>query len=358
MFRLCFSSSLLLALVFVASCTRDRLEGTDFSVDLDPADVAAIATQSAAASQDGQPPETLEPPFTYIVKDGDNLALIAAEHYISVGTIRNLNPQLQSDRLVPGDELLIPVVEPPLELTPLEEPEDPGLYFYEVNDGDTVSQIAVKFGITTQEIKLANPGVILDLIAVGQRLALPRGVEPLPEPTPNPNVLYHEVKEGETLGAIAVLYGVESLEIAKINGLASPDQLGIGQKLRLPDSAILLSLPIFDPLAAEGLVHTVQAGESLGEIALRYEVTLSTLVEVNDLSDANQLALGQKIFVPGVTPLEGESPRVHTVLAGETLSSIAEFYQVPLSVLRSANNLTDGEDLVEGQELNVPKMSS
>lgn len=355
MFKFLISVSLFLALSTVG-CTRDRVAEIDFNVDLDPADASAMATRSAEAIQDGQAPETIEPPFTYIVKDGDNLALIAAEHFVSIEIIRNLNPQLLSDRLVPGDEILIPVVEPPVKLAPAEVSDNAGVYFYEVKDGDTVSEIADEFGITIQDIKTANPGVILDLIAVGQRLALPRGVEPPPEPTVNPNVLYHEVRKGETLGDIAVLYNVEALEIARINRLNSPDQLGIGQKLQLPDSAILSMLPVEESSETEGLIHIVKEGETLSEIALHYEVRLSTLVEVNNLSDADQLALGQELFVPGVVQRTSEGLRIHTVRVGETLSSIAELYQIPVTFLQTANNLADGDKLAEGQELVIPEV--
>ena len=110
---------MLLAL-WIAGCTRDRVEGMDLTIDLDPADVAAEATARAEATRSSQ--SVQDPlPITYVVQAGDNLATIASDHYISLDTLRQFNPQLQSDNLIPGDELLIPVVDPPSESSTIQE---------------------------------------------------------------------------------------------------------------------------------------------------------------------------------------------------------------------------------------------
>ncbi len=355
-FRLWIGGGVLLVLLWAAGCTRDRAEGIGLTVDLDPADVAAIATERAEATRSSQPAEDPQPPITYIVQAGDNLASIAAAHYVSLDILRRLNPQLQSDRLVPGDELLIPVVDPPPP-TQTTEATDSDTFFYVVQAGDTVLGLAVEFGLTMEEIKAANPSIVLDRIAVGQQLAIPEtAARPTEEPE-DPNALYHLVQAGENLSDIAALYGVDPLEIAQINDLVSPDQLGIGQSLRLPQSATLLALPTAEPARGEGLIHTVAAGETLSSIALRYEVRLSTLVEVNNLKNADQLVLGQEIYVPGVVSRTPEGFRIHTVRAGETLLSIAELYQVSLLALEEANSLVDSDKLAEGQELVVPEVA-
>ncbi len=353
-YRLWIWVSLTLVLL-VAGCTRDRAAGSDFAIDLDPADVSAIATQRA---EDARQQASPKPHITYVVEVGDNLASIAANHYVSVDTIRGLNPQLKSDQLVPGDELLIPDVDPPPKSAETGQEIDEGLFFYVIQEGDTVSELAERFGISVQAIKDVNPTIVLDHIAVGQRLAMPEVPEILAVEEETPEGLYHAVQKGETLREIASLYGVEVIRIVTINQLASPDRLAIGQKLKLPEDAILLELPTEEPAAGEGLIHVVKEGETLSGIAVKYEVRLSTLVEANNLGNADQLALGQELFVPGVVPLTSENPRIHVVQAGETLFSIAELYQLPLQALQSANNLEEGELLKEGQELIVPEVAS
>ena len=44
----------------------------------------------------------------------------------------------------------------------------------------------------------------------------------------------HQVKAGETLGAIAKAYGVSIADVAKANNLANPDDIKIGQRLIIP----------------------------------------------------------------------------------------------------------------------------
>lgn len=344
--------------LWLVGCTRDRVEGLDLTIDLDPVDVAVMASERVEAARSDSPAEDPQPPITYIVQAGDNLATIASAHYVSLDTLRRLNPQLQSDQLVPGDELLIPVVEPPPESARVREETDSGTFFYVVQAGDTVSGLAAEFGITVEEIKATNPSIVLDRIAVGQRLAIPEAAQrpPEEEEPDDPNALYHLVQAGENLSSIAALYGVDSLEIARLNRLVSPDRLGIGQRLLLPANATLLELPTEEAADKVGLVHTVVAGETLSSIALRYEVRLSTLVAANNLLNADQLAVGQAIYVPGVAPRLAEGLRIHTVRAGETLLSIAELYQVPFAVLEAVNNLADSDNLAEGQELIVPEV--
>jgi len=46
------------------------------------------------------------------------------------------------------------------------------------------------------------------------------------------------------------------------------------------------------------LIHQVQSGETLGDIAEKYEVTIDELMEINSLEDADAIAVGQVIYVP------------------------------------------------------------
>ena len=98
-----------LCLLLAGACTRDRVEGVDLAVEADPVDPAELV---------GPEPETEAPEaayLTYVVKVGDALATVAAQHGTTVEVIRELNPQLTSDNLLPGDEIRIPAGLVPLE---------------------------------------------------------------------------------------------------------------------------------------------------------------------------------------------------------------------------------------------------
>lgn len=85
-------------------------------------------------------------------------------------------------------------------------PTREGLMIYQIQPGDTVSKISVKFDISTDAIFWTNPGLRSSFIKPGQEIVI----------LPVEGVL-HEIKEGDTLDSIAGLYGIDSEEIKKFN---------------------------------------------------------------------------------------------------------------------------------------------
>ncbi|MFN0145288.1 MAG: LysM peptidoglycan-binding domain-containing protein [Dehalococcoidia bacterium] len=102
--------------------------------------------------------------------------------------------------------------------------------------------------------------------------------------------------------------------------------------------------------------HVVQPGETLSQIASRYGFPVETLLDVNGLSDADQIHEGQVLRIPGWTDSAAmtTSGRSHTVAAGETLSIIAGYYGVSVDTLVSLNALPDRNTVLLGQVLAIP----
>ncbi|MEO0509017.1 MAG: LysM peptidoglycan-binding domain-containing protein [Verrucomicrobiota bacterium] len=111
---------------------------------------------------------------------------------------------------------------------------------YVVKRGDTLGQIAQQFGVSTHSLKQAN-NISGDLIQIGQKLTIPSGG--LAESAAQ-TMSHHIVGRGDTLGAIAIRYGVTVNELKIHNGLNN-DVIRIGQKLNIPAS----SSPKLDLLA-------------------------------------------------------------------------------------------------------------
>ena len=65
----------------------------------------------------------------------------------------------------------------------------------------------------------------------------------------------------------------------------------------LPTPA-LVEVPIATPTASEPLYHTVVEGDTLGDIALRYQTTIEALLAANDLDDADHIVVGQRLRIP------------------------------------------------------------
>lgn len=112
------------------------------------------------------------------------------------------------------------------------------------------------------------------------------------EPPPEPPAT-HQVRQGETLFAIAARYGLSVAELQAANDIAG-DRIRDGQILNLPKPGTV----------GARRMHTVQSGESLWEIANRYGVTLEEMGTANGLVDPGYLQIGQQLALPEAAVLK------------------------------------------------------
>lgn len=110
--------------------------------------------------------------------------------------------------------------------------------YYTVKEGDTLFGVALRLGLTREELAAANDLGTEDLLLIGQRLILPTPATSraalLPTPTPAAGRFY-TVESGDTIFGIALANGVDWQELLKLNGLQEDSLLQIGQRIRLPD---------------------------------------------------------------------------------------------------------------------------
>ncbi len=93
--------------------------------------------------------------------------------------------------------------------------------------------------------------------------------------------------------------------------------------------------------------YRVHAGDTLSGIANKFDVSMMTLWWANKLTSKDELHIGQVLVIPPVSGL------VVTVTPNDTLESLATKYHVEQSRIIKTNNLTD-PNLVVGQVLVVP----
>ncbi len=133
----------------------------------------------------------------------------------------------------PGDAEQ-PEAEPdaPDPTTPTERPAT-----YTVQAGDTLGLIAQRFGLSIQELAQANNISNVNVLSVGQVLNIPgEGDEPPPadpDPDPGEEEIYI-VQRGDNLFRIALRYGLTVDELASYNNLTDPTRIDVGQQLRIP----------------------------------------------------------------------------------------------------------------------------
>lgn len=94
--------------------------------------------------------------------------------------------------------------------------------------------------------------------------------------------------------------------------------------------------------------YTVKSGDSIGQIASDFGVSINTIVWANNLKNPNLLSLGQTLKIPPVTGV------IYTVKSGDTVASIAKKYKADSGKILSFNNLRNDQALEVGNELIVP----
>ncbi|MDR1353637.1 MAG: LysM peptidoglycan-binding domain-containing protein [Treponema sp.] len=114
-------------------------------------------------------------------------------------------------------------------------------YFHTIRYGDTLSALALHYGISVAQITEANPGVRAQYLRIGQQLRIPayRDAGPYRHAgtTADDALRFtgsHLVKRGETLWSIALAYGVDPEVLAEANGMNLNDTLREGRNLKTP----------------------------------------------------------------------------------------------------------------------------
>lgn len=117
--------------------------------------------------------------------------------------------------------------------------------------------------------------------------------------------------------------------------------------------------------------YVVVSGDTLGQIAQRFDVAIEEIAAANNLVDIDTLDVGQELIIPGedfvapepTAPPEGqtttEAPAAtgeqeHVVLAGQTLYSIGLRYGFTVQELQTYNNLPNPNVLEVGQIIKIP----
>lgn len=151
------------------------------------------------------------------------------------------------------------------------------------------------------------------------------------------------VKLGDSLWEIAKRYNTTVDTLRALNNLTS-DILMVGQKLILPNQKEDENAP------SEIGMYVVRNGDTLWNIANRFDTNVNELMRLNNLK-SDLLSVGQVLMVPNYI---GTMPGIlYTVKSGDSLWSIARTYNTTVDAIKNLNNLT-GNLLTIGQTLQIP----
>lgn len=167
----------------------------------------------------------------------------------------------------------------------------------------------------------------------------------------------YTVKKGDTPAKIAKKKKVDAEKLLYINFLKPGSKLQAGWKIAVP-------IKVKGKKFVKN-VYVVKKGDTLGSIAVLYDVKISDLESINGIDDADKIYLGQKIKIPKSAydghaiskkkEADAEGYIWHEVEKGESLFVIAKKYNTSISLIAGLNGIKDKDKLKEGQKLKVPK---
>lgn len=255
---------------------------------------------------------------TYVVKLGDNLASIARLFGVSQESLRTWNSMDAAAIVKQGDTLF--VSKPELKPSEEEAIVRPALKKgerYVVQSNDTYASIAKSYNVPVVMLLEANNGFSKRL-SVGDSIVIPEIVAPK-KPKAKPaepklpakadkkpeakkldakNTETYVVQSGDNLFNIAKKFGITVADIQALNGMGESSSIYAGQKLKVKGSAAAAqsSAKSIEKASDGEIIHEVQKGEGLWDIARQYKVTIEEIVKWNGLNDT-KIRVGDKLKI-------------------------------------------------------------
>lgn len=108
-----------------------------------------------------------------------------------------------------------------------------------------------------------------------------------------------------------------------------------------------------------GMLHQVKKGETLSEIAQKYEVPIKSIAQSNSLKSMHHLNIGDKLLIPvgrkPINPNDDSAVTIHKVKYGDSLYSIAQSHGIrDWKKLQYLNGITNPRRLKIGQDIIIP----
>ncbi len=157
-------------------------------------------------------------------------------------------------------------------------------------------------------------------------------VEPFPETLPEPFIIreneaagaesqepttevLYEIQPGDTLATIAEQFGTTTAAIQRLNGIADPSILQVGDILRIPVTSERVAATTDEdglPIEEEelpGEPYTIQSGDTLIDIGVAFGIDYLEIAAHNNLTEfeSENLQVGQVIIIPPLTDDETDS---------------------------------------------------
>jgi len=317
--------------------------------------------------------------IAYTVKAKDNLMAISDMFDVRVSDLRNWNNLPYTSRVRVGQTISVFVPADKLEyysqIDSMSSSEKEKLVDiksedtwieHRIRNGESLSSIATKYGVTIAQLKDWN-NLRSDRISRGKKLSIYSGdsknyKNSVASTGRTNSTVKYKVKRGDSLGEISKKFDVTIAQIKKWNKLNS-NKLLMGSNLVIHGSEQVSALGDNTKKVTNDVVkYRIKSGDSIGEIAEEFKVSVSDIKDWNNLS-SNKIVTGKTLIIHSSTSNQvkstsskktasNDSSKMHKVRNGESLWTIARSYKVLVSEIVSWNNLSTNK-IKTGQTLKI-----
>ena len=210
--------------------------------------------------------------------------------YTSTGTVNGISGYVDRNQFTDGILLSTDINIPNTEIEPVPNENTSNTITYTVKSGDTLSEIAMKYGTTVSNIVALNPIIKNpNLIYHGQQFVIQTT-------STSSGTISYTVKSGDTLSQIALTYGTTVSSIVSLNPvIKNPNLIYPGQRFTIRTSS---TSPISGGNNSCGkILYKIKYGDTLSSIALKYGDTVQEIAMLNNIQNPNLIYAGSTIRI-------------------------------------------------------------
>lgn len=162
-------------------------------------------------------------------------------------------------------------------------------------------------------------------------------------PTKSPDAIRYTVKRGDTLWGIAKKFGVTVSAVVNANNIRNPNLIYVGEVFIIPHMTSAESF--------EYTLYTVRRGDTLWGISRKFGTSINSIVALNGIKNPNLIYAGEVFKIPSA---RSEQAVIYTVKRGDTLWGISRKFGttvenlVKLNSVKNPNLIYVGEKLIIG----------
>lgn len=197
---------------------------------------------------------------------------------------------------------------------------------------------------STGEVSGINSRVDLDYYTQGIFLSdsskIPEPEKPIPHPDDTQEIT---IKRGDTLSNIAIEYGTTVDRLVELNNIANPNLIFAGNTLLVP----------INDGKKQTITYTVKKGDTLGKIAKKYGVSVAQIVNANNIKNPNLIYVGQILTIPMESNIHDMNHILYKVRRGNTLYQIARRYNTTIAQIVRLNRIKNPNLIYAGEILRI-----